>query len=457
MAHAGTPSGVGTRSLLGLDTPPANAEEYRAGGGGLGLRAAREAGPEAVIEALVASGLQGRGGAGFPTGVKWRSVLDHPCKTRYVVCNAAEGEPGTFKDRWLLRHNPYLVLEGAAIAAHTVAADGVFVAVKASFAPEIAALERALDELRAAGLLGEVPIEIARGPQDYLFGEEKALLEVVEGKLALPRILPPYQVGLFAARGSPNPTVMNNAETLAHVTVVLRDGHEQFREVGTEACPGTMLFTVCGDVQRPGVFELPLGTPLRTLVGDLAGGPPEGRAIKAVFPGASCGVLTADALDTPMAFDAMKAAGSGLGSAGFVVYDDSACVVAATEAFSRFLSVESCGQCPACKQGSMKITDCLGRLESGAGDEDDLDTLRSRCRSVTGGSRCALPAGEAAVVGSAIDAFEQEFAAHADGGCPLPGRRLPIPKLADFDAETGRFVYGDQSPYEPVAGDGRDQ
>jgi len=443
------------QSVLLLDDEPLpDVDAYRSAGGGQGLAAAHERGPEAVIDEVDRSGLRGRGGAGFPTGLKWRSVANHPWATHYMVCNAAEGEPGTFKDRWLIRHNPYLVLEGLAIAAFAVGAAGAFVALKASFEQETARLRRAAGEMRAAGLLGDVPIEIVTGPEDYLFGEEKAMLEVVEGRLPLPRILPPYQVGLFAARGAPNPTAMNNAETLANVGPILREGADWFRRLGTDESPGTMLFTSCGDVVRPGVYELPLGTPLRTLLEEHAGGTPEGRAVKAVFPGASAGILPGAALDTPMAFETMKAAGSGLGSAGFIVYDETACMVAAAAAFSRFLAVESCGQCPACKQGCLTITEHLDRIEGGEGSDDDLDKLLSRCRSVTGGTRCALPDGEAVLVASVVEKFGEEFTAHVDRGCPSP-RDLPIPKLADFDEDTGQFVYADQSPYEDVPDEDR--
>ncbi|MBW3576259.1 MAG: SLBB domain-containing protein [Actinobacteria bacterium] len=436
-----------------LDAAAATLEDYRASGGGRALAAARARGGDAVVDELVRSGLRGRGGAGFPTGVKWRAVRDSPAGTKYVVCNAAEGEPGTFKDRWLLRRNPYQVLEGLAIAADAIGASRAYVAVKATFVRELARLGRAAAEMRSDGLLGETPIEVVAGPDDYLFGEEKAMLEVIEGRLPLPRILPPYQVGLFAAAMAPNPTVVNNVETLAHVVPIIRDGAERFRSVGTDGSPGTMLFTLSGDVQRPGVYEVALGTPLGTLIHDFAGGPSPGRRIKAVFPGASNAVMTADQLDTALDFDAMQAAGSGLGSGGFVVYDDSACVVGATAAFSRFLFVESCGQCPACKEGARKITACLERIERGTGAEADLDTVVERCRSVTGGSRCGLPDGESLLVRSAVERFREEFVAHLGRGCPQP-RRLPFPDLKDFDEQAGQFVLAGPHAYdvEPVGG-----
>ncbi|MGI9017940.1 MAG: NADH-ubiquinone oxidoreductase-F iron-sulfur binding region domain-containing protein [Euzebya sp.] len=434
---------IAVRGRLGVDPPMADLADYRSRGGGQAIRIARQLGAAGVIDQLTASGLQGRGGGAFVVGHKWRSVADHACPTRFVVANAAEGEPGTFKDRWLLQRNPYQVLEGLAVAALTIGASRAFLAVKATFHPALAAVRAALADLNTAGLLGEVNIEIITGPEDYLFGEEKAMLEVIEDRQPLPRILPPYQVGLFASRGSPNPTVVNNVETMAHVVTILTQGPDAFRQAGTATCPGTMLFTVCGDVSQPGVFELPLGTSLRTLLFDHAGGPLPGRHFQAVFPGASCGVVPAAAIDVALDFDHLAQIGSALGSAGFVVYDDTACVVGATAAFSRFLARESCAQCPACQQGTLALTELLDGVESGQATLAEMDTIRSRCRSVTGGSRCGLPAGEAAVVSSALDNFEGEFAEHVTtGGCPRP-RQLQVPVLSSFDPASGQFSYAE--------------
>src|SRR5439155_5659360 len=233
----------------------------------------------------------------------------------------------------------------------------------------------------------------------------KALLEVLEGNPPMPRILPPFQEGLFASPGSPNPTAVNNVETLSHVPHIIRRGAEWFRGFGTQSSPGTMAFSVCGDVRTPGVYELPLGTPVRTLVVDIAGGPPDGRSIKAIFPGASAGVLTADHLDLPLDFDVLKEAGSGLGSAGFVVYDSTACIVRALRDFSRFLWIESCAQCPACKQGSDDITAALEAIERGEGTEAEINTALGRTATVTDGQRCALPTGEALLVRSCLEYF----------------------------------------------------
>jgi NADH-quinone oxidoreductase subunit F len=419
----------------------ASLDDHLAAGGSEGLTKALTMSPQDIVAEVKRSGLRGRGGAGFPTGTKWETVAtSDPGAPKYAVCNAAEGEPGTFKDRWLMRRNPYPIVEGLAIAAYAVGAQAGYIALKRSFTPELEAIHRAVGEMTKAGLLGAFEIDVYEGPDEYLFGEEKGLMEVLEGNLPMPRILPPFQEGLFATAGSPNPTLVNNVETLANVPHIVRYGAEWFRKLGTEGSPGTMLFTISGDVKAPGVYELPLGTPLRTLVEEIAGGPPGGRGVKAIFPGASAGVLTSDLLDVPMDFDAMKEAGSGLGSAGFVVYDDSACIVRALLDTSRFLWVESCAQCPACKLGTADITEALERIERGEGTELDLNTALERTTTVTGGQRCALPTGEALIVSSCIRAFEDEFRNHLNRSCPLP-RSLPFAKFLDYEEVSGRFVY----------------
>ncbi len=432
-----------TKGTLVLGSPAASLDDYLTAEGSEGLRKALSSDPDSVIAEMKRSGLRGRGGAFFPTGAKWEAVRGAGPGAHHMVCNAAEGEPGTFKDRWLMRRNPYQLIEGLAIGAFAVGAQEAHIGLKRSFEPERAAVRRAIDEMTEAGLLGAFPIEAHDGPDEYLFGEEKALLEVLEGNLPMPRILPPYQEGLFASPGAANPTAVNNVETLSNVPHILREGADRFRRTGTETSPGTMLFTVCGDVQTPGVYELPLGTPLRTLVEDIAGGPPDGRTIKAILPGASAGILTADQIDVPMDPDAFKEVGSGLGSGGFVVYDSTACIVRALHDFSRFLWIESCAQCPACKQGTDDITAALSRIEGGEGTEEDLGVALGRTDTVTDGQRCALPSGEVALVRSAFQSFEDELRSHLGAACPNP-RDLPFPKLVDYDEIAGRFTYDER-------------
>jgi NADH:ubiquinone oxidoreductase subunit F (NADH-binding) len=432
-----------TGQVLPLTEPVSSLSDYITSGGGEGLSAALRRDPDAVIEEVRAAGLRGRGGAGFPTATKWASVRSTGSLTTYVVCNAAEGEPGTFKDRFILRRNPYQVLEGLAIAAYALGASRAFVMIKETYHREIEGLRRTLGEMEEADMLGPTPVQLVLGPDEYLFGEEKAGIAVIEGGEPLPRIFPPYQIGLFAKRDARNPTAMNNVETLAHVPNILHHGADCFRASGTEASPGSTVFTVSGDVKCPGVYELPLGMPMQVLLELVAGGPANGGRIKAVIPGASAGLLTGAQLDTELDFEPMWDAGSGLGSAGFVVYDDSACIVAAVLAYSRFLSIESCAQCPACKHGTEEITEALERIEGGRGSTEDLDAVRAKCKTVAGGRRCALPLGEELLVRSALAAFGDEFEAHLGKPCPLP-RDLAVPKIADFDEEKGQFHYDER-------------
>jgi NADH:ubiquinone oxidoreductase subunit F (NADH-binding) len=429
-------------------------DDYLARGGGAGLEQARSLGPDATVELLAASGLRGRGGAGFPTATKWRSVQRAAGRHRYCVCNGAEGEPGTFKDRAILRANPYQVVEGLAIAALVVGASEVFIALKASFTRERERVLRAVTEMEQAGLLGELSVALVAGPEEYLFGEEKALLEVIEGNDPLPRWLPPYIHGLFATAPQlgwsshapevghsggheSNPTLVNNVETLANVTFVLAHGVEAFRSRGTESSPGTVVCTVVGDVARPQVVEVELGTPLRDLLAH-CGGPRPGRRIKAVFPGVTNALLTEAQLDTPCTYEDFARAGSGLGAGGFIVYDDSACMVEVAAVFSRFLWVESCGQCPPCKLGTGALTGALDDIAAGRGSDASIELIDHWLPEVASGNRCFLPVEEQQMLGSILRSFPEDFEAHLGGSCPAP-RRIAIPKLVDIDDDGAHY------------------
>jgi len=414
-------------------------EAYVAGGGGKGLARADDLGPDAIVTMLSASGLRGRGGAGFPTGTKWRSLLDATGE-RFLVANAAEGEPATFKDRLLLRRNPYQVLEGIAIAARTVGARSAYLGLKSSFVLEVESLQRAIDEMRAAGMLDGFTLEVIRGPDRYLLGEETGLLGVIEGRGPFPREIRPFMRGLFGSSSALNPTLVNNVETLANVPLILAEGPEWFRSRGTPSSPGTMLFTVAGDVVREGVHELALGSPLRELVEGRAGGMREGRAVKVIVPGASGAVMGPEALDIPLDFDELRRAGSSLGAGGFAVYDDSVCVLEVARAFTRFLHVESCAQCMACKLHSGVINELVTSLDAGSGNVGDLEEISARATKVTDGQKCALPTGTRAFVLSVSQMFADDFAAHVSGGCPSD-RKIVLPKLIDFDEDAGRFLY----------------
>lgn len=422
--------------LVPGDAPVGSVEEYRARGGGEAFQRVQAGNPEAVLDELRRAGLRGRGGAGFLTAIKWAGVRDDPAPTKFICANGAEGEPGTFKDRYLLRMNPYQVIEGLAIARHVIGAQRAYLVVKRHSEPEIARVRSALEELSAESDMAEA-IELVLGPDEYLLGEEKALLEVVEGGLPMPRLFPPHIHGLFApAYGESgaelhNPTVVNNVETLAHVPQIVLHGADWFRGFGTPDTPGSMIFTVSGDIRQPLVTELPLGLTLRELIDEAAGGALPGRQVKAVFPGLANAVVTPDRLDTTLGFDTMRVAGSALGSGGFIVYDDRACMVRVAWLFSHFLHVESCGQCPPCKIGSKRITDRLALLLDGSGSRNDLDDIRATVPWVPNGRRCALAASESVVIDSILAAFPEDFEAHLRGDCVLRHDHV-LPKMTDY-------------------------
>lgn len=382
---------------------------------------------EAVVEELKRAGLRGRGGAGFPTGTKWDKVLNHRIKERYFVCNAGEHEPGTFKDRYLLKHHPHQLLEGCLIAAHTVKAKTSFIYINHEYAEERANFVKAIEEARARGLLGknilgtglEMELEVFEGMGSYVAGEETAMLESMQGRPAMPRQKPPFYPTDFGLYGKP--TLVNNVETLCNVPPIIRKGAAWFTEVGTDKCPGTMLFSLSGAVKRPGVYEMPLGTPLRVLIERFGGGVPDGHQVKAVFPGGpSFSMVTADQLDLPMDFDSLKKAGTGLGSAGVIVVDDATCMVAATLKYSDFFKAESCGQCPSCRIGTSNLASLMKKIEQGEGGQKDLDALLQVCGFVKGTGYCTLVTGAAVLVQSSLKLFRHEYDEHiALKRCPF--------------------------------------
>jgi NADH-quinone oxidoreductase subunit F len=427
-------------------------DAYVAGGGGTGLRTALQLGPDGVLDELELSGLRGRGGAGFPVGLKWRSVLSggDAAGTRFVVVNGAEGEPGTFKDRAILRHNPYRVVEGAIIAAETIGAPRAFIAIKQSFAVERELLARAIAEIDAAGWTANTSVELVTGPDEYLFGEEKALLEVIEGDEPMPRLFPPYLYGLFttspqvgwsAGRAlssghgdASNPTLVNNVETFANVADIVAHGGEWFRSFGTLETPGTIVCTVSGDTVRHGVGEFEMGTPLIDVIEQLGGGLPPGRSLKYVLSGVSNPVMRGHHLDTPLSHEAMEAIGTGLGTGGFIVFDDRTDPAELAAAVSRFLWVESCGQCPPCKLGSQAITETLVAME-GTVEGADFATLSAHLGKVTDAARCFLASQEQRVVSSLVPDMR-------DPALRCPNRGLLITKLVDLVGD--QFVLDDR-------------
>ena len=426
------------------DVPYSTYESYVAKNGPSAVLKARSLSPLKIVDDIRESGLRGRGGAGFSTGVKWKTILDHPCPLRYVVCNAAEGEPGTFKDRLLLRRNPYAVLEGLLIAAHAVGAKTIYVGIKASFESEIHRLNQAIHEMRTAELVSDIDIVVSPGPGEYLFGEEKALLNQIEAGLPLPREAhyPPYEKGLFATPNSPNPALVNNAETFAHVPSILRDGPAGFRALGTEDTPGTVLYTISGDVKRPGVYELEAGITLQQLIYQVAGGPVNG-GVKAVLSGFSAGVIAGSELGTSADFGSLSAIGSGLGSAGFIVLDSRRSMVRVAQGVARFLYVESCNQCPACKHGLRIASHALdGMFEPEQIHVHSTDLAVFGARSAPQANRCYLPVEASVLISSLVHKFKEDFDVQLTDTRYKP-EPFPVPLIADFDEVNHRFTYDD--------------
>jgi NADH:ubiquinone oxidoreductase subunit F (NADH-binding) len=433
--------------------------------GGRALEAATKLEAVAILDELDAAGLRGRGGAGFPTGRKWRTVVDNRSDVigATVVVNGAEGEPGTFKDRAILRANPYQVIEGALVAAKVVGADTVVFALKATFAEELARLRGALSEATEAGWCDGVQVEVFEGPAEYLYGEETALLEAIAGRAPLPRIAPPYRRGVDEVVEAPGelasesglaaavdmageeagnvvpPTLVDNVETLANIPHLLVRGSEWFRSAGTTESPGTIVCTITGRVERPGVAEIALGTTLREAIEEIGGGAREGHQIRAVLPGVSNALLPADALDTPLTYEAMAAAGSGLGSAGYIVLDDTDDLVAVAAGVSRFLAVESCGQCTPCKQDGLEMAEVLSRVAGSDADEHDIERLLEAAGRVTDGARCNLAAQQQAVVLSAARLARREITGHLDGTRPAAGRFV-VAELVALDEDGGTTI-----------------
>jgi NADH-quinone oxidoreductase subunit F len=412
--------------------------DYVADGGGQALDALSRIEPEAVIDIVDASGLSGRGGAGFPAGRKWRTVaaMHSPVLSSAVVVNAAEGEPGSFKDRAILRANPYHVLEGALVAARVVRADRIVIGLKRTFIPELARLRLAIDEVRAAGWADGVDVSVFEGPSEYLYGEETALLETIDGRYPFPRIAPPYRRGVdevvetpadvtansasaahveMAAAGGESeapPTLASNVETFANVPGIVVNGSDWFRSVGTDDTPGTIVCTITGRTRRHGVAEFAMGTPLREVIETVGGGPEPGHHITAVLSGVSNPMLPVELLDTPLSHEAMRALGTGLGTGGFIVFDDRDDLVAVAAGVAQFLSVESCGQCTPCKQDGLAIAERLAEIAKSEAREEHLEELDELLERVTDGARCNLAYQQHDVVDSVLELFLDQFQDH---------------------------------------------
>ncbi len=373
--------------------------------------------PEQIVDEVKKSGIRGRGGAGFPTGLKWSFVPRGTGKPTYLMCNADEGEPGTFKDRDIMRYDPHRLIEGMIMASFALDVHSAYIYIRGEFKREAEILNEAIREAYAANLLGEnilgtgfdLDITVHRGAGAYICGEETALIESVEGKPGRPRFKPPFPAveGFYRC-----PTVVNNVETLSTIPTILEKGGDWHAQIGTPNNTGMKIFSVSGHVNRPGNYEVPLGTPLKTLIEEYCGGLKHGTVPKAVIPGGSSAPwLTAEHYEIPLTFDDLMKAGSMLGSGAIIVMDETADVVAVARRLSHFYAHESCGQCTPCREGTGWLERIMDRISTGQGRPEDIDTLRDAATHMAGRTICALADGAAAPVLSLIKHFPDEVRA----------------------------------------------
>jgi NADH-quinone oxidoreductase subunit F len=383
-------------------------------------KALKEYSPDELIEMVKKSGLRGRGGAGFPAGLKWSFVPKDSPKPKFLLCNADEGEPGTFKDRWLIERDPHQLIEGIIISSYAIGAHRAFIYIRGEFAFGAERLQSAIDEARQKGYLGkdilgsgfDLDLDVYRGGGAYICGEETSLMESVEGNRGNPRLKPPFpaSVGVYK-----NPTVINNVETLSNIPHIVLNGANWYAKIGMPKSTGTKIFSLSGHVNKPGNYELPMGTPLRELIYDHGGGMRDDRNLKAVIPGGvSTPVLTSQSLDVKMDFESLFEAGSLLGSGAVIVMDETACMVRVAYRLSKFYEHESCGKCVPCREGTRWIRMILERIENGRGRQEDIDLLLDICSNIAGKTVC--PMGDAAVVPimSTIEKFREEYEYHIE-------------------------------------------
>jgi len=381
-------------------------------------KALKEHSPDELIEMVKKSGLRGRGGAGFPAGMKWGFVPKDSPKPRFLLCNADEGEPGTFKDRTLIEKDPHQLIEGIIIAAYAIGAHRAFIYIRGEFCFGANRLEEAIGECYQKGYLGknilgsgfDLGLSIYRGGGAYVCGEETSLMESIEGNRANPRLKPPFPaaVGLYQ-----NPTVINNVETLSNLSHIILNGGDWYAGLGMPKSTGTKIFSLSGHVNKPGNYELPMGVTLKELIYEHGGGIKDGRNLKAVIPGGvSTPVLTADSVDVKMDFDSLYEAGSLLGSGATIVMDETTCMVKVAYRISKFFEHESCGKCVPCREGTRWIRQIMGRIENGKGREEDIELLRDICANIAGKTVCPLADGAVVPITSTIEKFRDEYEYH---------------------------------------------
>ncbi|MQA89527.1 MAG: NADH-quinone oxidoreductase subunit NuoF [Gemmatimonas sp.] len=397
-------------------------EGWEARGGYSALRKALGESRKDIIEEVKKSGLRGRGGAGFPTGVKWSFMPKDSGKQHYLLCNADESEPGTFKDRELMRWTPHQLIEGCLIGAYAIQASHCYIYIRGEFFEATQILARAIEEVYEAGYAGkdvlgsghDLDITLHLGAGAYICGEETGLMSSLEGQRGEPRVKPPFPAvsGVFK-----KPTTINNVETLCAVPHIVNNGGEWYQQWGTEKSTGTKLFCVSGHVQRPGNYEVPMGFNFREFIYDVCGGPPDGRTIKAVIPGgSSVPIMSADELDVGMDYEAMISAGTMLGCGSVIVMDDTTDIVKQVRRMVDFYAHESCGQCTPCREGTAWAAKILRRIEDGWGTESDLDTLVEISENMTGKTICVLSDSAAAPITSSIEKFREDYLALIGAG-----------------------------------------
>ncbi|VXC20043.1 NADH:ubiquinone oxidoreductase, chain F [Nocardioides sp. AX2bis] len=418
-------------------------ETYEARGGYRALDVALGMEPPAVVEAVKASGLRGRGGAGFPTGMKWSFIPQDNPKPKYLVVNADESEPGTCKDTPLMMASPHLLVEGVIISSYAIRAHHAFIYIRGEILHVVRRVQKAVQEAYLAGHLGkdihgsgyDLDVVVHTGAGAYICGEETALLEGLEGRRGQPRLRPPFPAvaGLYAS-----PTVINNVESIASVPSIIGRGADWFASMGTEKSQGFGIFSLSGHVRRPGQYEAPLGITLRQLI-DLAGGIREGHELKFWTPGgSSTPILTAEHLDVPLDFEGVAGAGSMLGTRALQVFDETTCVLRAVLRWTEFYKHESCGKCTPCREGTWWLVQTLARLEAGQGSPEDLDLLLDQCDNILGRSFCALGDGATSPISSSIQHFRDEYLAHLEhGGCPFDPAASTLFADAAVPATTG--------------------
>jgi len=388
---------------------PRSIDDYIQAGGYKALEKARGTDPAVLIEEVERSGrLRGRGGAGFNTGLKWRGAMEAPAGQKYVICNADEGEPGTYKDRIILENDPHSILEGMLICAYVVGATEGYIYCRGEYREANEILKLAIKQAEKKDLTGGVRFHVASGAGSYVCGEETALIESLEGKRGEPRVKPPYPT-VEGFRGMP--TVVNNVETFATIPSIVEKGAEWFKGIGMPGYPGTKIFSLSGDVVNKTFFEVPTDTTLRDIVYGLGGGIPNGRRLKAVqVGGSSCGFLTSDMLDTPIDYDSMAQRGAALGSGSVLVIDDSHSILGILLSIARFFEHESCGKCVPCREGSMRMAELMDKIAGGNATRKDLDMVKSLAGYMQKSCFCPLGQSASVAISGAIDLYPDDFA-----------------------------------------------